>query len=227
MTSRTETPEQRKRRSLPREAVFTASMAGREVQRRFLIRKRIAFTLAVLLGLSAMWVLALQPEVRRLLLRWPLFGTALCLFLLSAVIRARSRWLQTSAFFLAFIALGGAFGTLGPPGNGILNPTVLLGLTAVGGTLNTIVLRKERTRLVEFLLTAPWLASACVIVFFFPAGEWVLLASGATAILLMLILFLSTEISLQIFPPKEHLFAAADVIPIVFLRAWRGWSGQN
>ena len=202
-------------------------MAGREVQRRFLIQKRIAFTLAILLGLSAMWILAMQTAGLRSLSRWPLLGAALCFFLLSAAIRTRSRWLQTTAFYLAFITLGGGIGTLSPPGNGLLNPTVLVGLTALGVTINTIVFKKERTRFAEFLLSAPWLVAACVITFFLPAGEWVLFASGAAAVVIMLMLFLSAEVALQIFQPKEHIFAAADVVPIVFLLAWRGWSGQN
>jgi hypothetical protein len=227
MALRPDTPEQRKRRTLPRETVFIASMAGREVQRRFLVQKRIAFTLAILLGLSAMWILALQLDGPRSFLRWPLFGAALGFFLLSAAMRTRNRWLQTTSFYLAFITLGSAFGSLSPTENCLLNPTVLIGLTVLGGTINTIVFRKERTRFAEFLLTAPWLVAACVIAFFFPAGEWVLCASGAAAILLMLMLLLSTDVSLQIFQPKEHIFAAADVIPIVFLLAWRNWSGQN
>ena len=227
MALQPDTPEQRKRRRLARETVFTASMAGREVQRRFLILKRTAFTLAVLLGLAAMWILALQATALQLSLRWPLFGAAGCLFLLSAAVRTRSRWLQSAAFYLAFIALGGALGTLDPPGNGLLNPTVLVGLTALGATINTVVFKKERTRLAEFLLAAPWLVAGCVIVFFLPAGEWVLLASGAAAVLLLLMLFLSADVSLQIFQPKEHLFAAADVVPIVLLLAWQSWSGQN
>ena len=227
MARHPDTPEQRKRRILPREAVFTAAMAGREVQRRFLIQKRIAFTLAVLLGLAAMWILALQNPGQRFLLRWPLIGAAGCFFLLSAAIRARSRWLQTAAFYLAFITLGGGIGTLSPPGNGLLNPTVLVGMTALGASINTVVFKKERTRFAEFLLCAPWLAAACVAVFFMPAGEWVLFASGAAAVLLLLMLFLSAEVALQIFQPREHIFAAADVVPIVFILAWRGWSGQN
>jgi hypothetical protein len=227
MALHADTPEQRKRRTLPRETMFTVALAGREVQRRFLIQKRIAFTLAVLLGLSAMWILALQPEARHSSLRWPLFGAAGCFFLLSAATRTRSRWLQTVAFYLAFITLGGALGTLGPPGNGLLNPTVLVGLTALGVTINTIIFKKERTRFAEFLLGAPWLLAACVIAFFLPAGEWVLLASGSAAVLLMLMLCLSADVSLLIFQPKEHIFAAADVVPIVFLLAWRSWSGQN
>jgi hypothetical protein len=224
MAQHFDTPQQRIRRILPREALFTASMAGREVQRRFLIQKRIAFTLAVLLGLAAMWILALQSGGQRLLLRWPLFGGAGCFFLLNAVTR---RWLQTAAFYLAFITLGGALGTLGPPGNTLLNPTILVGLTALGASINTVVFRKERTRFAEFLWCAPWLLAGCVAVFFMPAGELVLLASGAAAILLMLVLFLSAEVALQVFQPSEHIFAAADVLPIVFLLAWRGWSGQN
>jgi hypothetical protein len=227
MAQRHDTPEQRKRRIIPREAVFTASMAGREVQRRFLIQKRIAFTLAILLGLAAMWILALQNEGQRLPLRLPLFAVAGCLFLLNAAVRTKSRWLQTAAFYLAFITLGGAIGTLSPPGNHLLNPTVLVGLTALGASINTVIFRKERTRFAEFLLCAPWLVVACVIVFFLPAGEWVLLASGAAAVFLMLVLFLSAEVALQIFQPQEHIFAAADVLPIVFLLAWRGWTGEN
>jgi hypothetical protein len=43
----------------------------------------------------------------------------------------------------------------------------------------------------------------------------------------MLMLFLSTETALQIYQPREHIFAAADVLPIVFLLVWRGWSGDN
>jgi hypothetical protein len=238
MANPTETPEHRRRRTLPRETVFTASMAGREVQRRFLIQKRTAFTLAILLGLSAMWILALQTESLRALLRWPFFLAAGCCFLLSAAVRRRpvnsrdlkkhgGRWLQAAAFYLAFITLGGGIGTLSPPGNGLLNPTVLVGLTALGVTMNTVIFRKERTRLTEFLLGGPWLAAAGVIVFFLPAGEWVLLASGIAAVLLMLMLILSADATLQIFQPREYLFAAADVIPIFFLLAWRGWSGQN
>jgi hypothetical protein len=238
MAQHFDTPQQRIRRILPREALFTASMAGREVQRRFLIQKRIAFTLAVLLGLAAMWILALQSESQRLFLRWPLFAAAGCFFLLDAASRSRpvkgrdrnmhgSRWLQTAAFYLAFITLGGAIGSLSPPGNHLLNPTVLVGLTALGASINTVIFKKERTRFAEFLLCAPWLVVACVIVFFFPAGEWVLFASGAAAVFLMLVLFLSAEVSLQIFQPREHIFAAADVLPIVFLLAWRGWSGDN
>jgi len=227
MAQNPDTPEYRKRRIVPREAIFTVSMAGREVQRRFLIQKRIAFTLAVLLGLAAMWVLALQSEGQRLLLRWPLIGASACLFLLSAAIRHRNRWLQTAAFYLAFITLGGAIGTLSPPQNALFNPTILLGLTTLGASINTIIFRKERTRFAEFLLCAPWLVAAGVIVFFLPAGEWVLLASGGVAVLLVLALFLSAEFSLQVFQPREHIFAAADVIPLVFLMAWRGWSGQN
>jgi len=171
-----------------------------------------------------MWILSLQSESQRLLLRWPLFGAAVCFFLLDAVTR---RWLQTAAFYLAFISLGGAIGTLSLSGNALLNPTILVGLTALGASINTIVFRKERTRFAEFLWCAPWLVAGCVAVFFLPAGEWVLLASGAVALFLLLVLFLSAEVALQIFQPSEHIFAAADVLPLVFLLAWRGWSGQN
>ena len=224
-------------------------MAGREVQRRFLIQKRIAFTLAILLGLSAMWILAMQTAGLRSLSRWPLLGAALCFFLLSAAIRTRSRWLQTTAFYLAFITLGGGIGTLSPPGNGLLNPTVLVGLTALGVTINTIVFKKERTRFAEFLLSAPWLVAACVICVpvtmqaaLLPRqiresqakltaqqAERIIFPNiiDADAVVIMLMLFLSAEVALQIFKPKEHIFAAADVVPIVFLLAWRGWSGQN
>ncbi len=238
MASPKDTPEQRRRRALPREAVFTASMAGREVQRRFLIQQRIAFTLAVLLGLAAMWILALQTAQLREMLRWPLFLAGGGFLALNAAVRTRAvnsrekkkhggRWLQAAAFYLAFIALGGGTGTLSPPGNGLLNPTVLVGLTLLGVTINTVVFRKERSRFAEFLLGGPWLVAAGVIVFFLPAGEWVLLASGFTAVLLMLMLFLSAGAALQIFKPREPLFAAADVIPLFFLQTWRGWTGQD
>lgn len=227
MARKPDTPEQRRRQTLQRETLFTTSKAGREVQRRFLIQKRIAFTLAVLLGLSAMWILALQSEGMQSQLRWPLFMAAGGFFALDSIIRTRSRWLQAASFYLAFITLGAGTGTLAPPDNGLLNPTVMVGLSVLGVTINTILFKKERTRFAEFLLCTPWLVAGGVIVFFLPAGEWVLLFSGLVAVLLALMLFLSAEVALQIFQPEEHLFAAADVFPIVFLLGWRGWTGQN
>ncbi|GAH88967.1 unnamed protein product, partial [marine sediment metagenome] len=52
-------PEQRQRRSMARDAVFTVSMAGPDVQRRFVVRVRALFSFCVVCGLGAMFLSAL------------------------------------------------------------------------------------------------------------------------------------------------------------------------
>ena len=143
--------------------------------------------------------------------RWPVEGT-----------KAEKRAERGVALWLLF------GGLMGPSTvHRLLNPTLMIALTLIGSITNTILFKKTRTPFVRFLLVGPWFVLAAGIAYLFPAGEWVLAISGLTAAIFAFLLQFTAEETLQIYQPKEYLTAAADVIPIFFVSAWQGWTGQN
>jgi FtsH-binding integral membrane protein len=225
-------PEERRRLSLAREAVYTAAMLGVDVQRRFLVRQRLLFTLAIGLGLGAMWAVAWAVEITpKLGLRWPLFLAALALLGMCSVGRRIHRVLHLGGFFLGWLALGGALGTFSltrafpiP----LLNPTVLVLVVLLGSVVNTAWVKREFSSFSRFLLLGPWLGLGLVVCYLWlPAGEWVLLWSGSAAILLAFVLHFSGPLALQSFTPGQVLTAAADVIPMLFVAGWNSFTGRG
>lgn len=226
-----DSPQQRRRRGLSRKQLFTAAQGSIEVQRVFLLKQQVIFYLGVLLGLGVMWVLALSDSapLDRAAFSLLSLGAALALWVLSSIMRLRNRPVQVIAFFVGFLALGASAGSLlGPRSlNHLLNPTLVLGITLLGTILNTLLFKKPRTPFTRYLLVGPWFVIACVAAYLFPAGEWVLTLSGLVAAIFSFLLQFAADETLQIYQPREYLTAAADVVPIFFVSAWQGWTGQS
>ncbi|GAH85067.1 unnamed protein product, partial [marine sediment metagenome] len=104
----------------------------------------------------------------------------------------------------------------------LLNPAILVGVVLAGAALNGLAFRRQRSPWVELLLTAPWLAIALSLVWLFPAGEWVLLASGVLALLLLYCLHRAGRECPPLYQPSEALVAAADVVPLACIATF-GW----
>ncbi|HUU00238.1 MAG TPA: hypothetical protein VM425_02220 [Myxococcota bacterium] len=230
MRPSTITPEQRRRRLIPKQEVFTVQMAGQDVQRRFLLGQRLFFGLAVWVGLGAMWAAAVFLPAQLLTsLRWPLFTAALLFVALGTAVRVKSRFLLVTSFFLAFICLGTAIGSLAKSGQMdlLMNPVLVIGLAMFGCALNPAIFKKPRTAWAQYLMVGPWFATGCALAFFFPAGELALAISGGAAALLVFLALHAADRSLKTYHPSEVVPAAADVFPTALLSVWRAFSGQN
>lgn len=230
MSPSTVTPEQRRRRLIPKKEVFTVWMAGQDVQRRFLLGQRLFFGLAVWLGLSAMWATTVfVPAELALTLRWPLFVASAAFLGVATLTRSKSRSLLVAAFFLALICLGVAVGSLVSADriDLLMNPVLIVGITTFGCALNQVLFKKPRSAWAQYLLVGPWFAIGCALTFLYPAGELALAVSGVIAALLVFLAVHATDRSLKTYQPSEVVPAAADVIPTALLSVWQAFSGQN
>jgi FtsH-binding integral membrane protein len=224
------TPQQRKRRMLPRKTAFTAQMAGQDVQRKFITGQRLFFTFGLLVGVGGSWAVALfLPQHLLTTLRWPLFGAAALFLVINIVFRKANRTALVASFFFSFMALGAGLGTLldSQNFNSLINPTIMIGVVALGSVINTTIIKQQRSAFVQYLAIGPWLAIACAIVFFFPAGEFILACSGCAALIFVFLMYHSADKAMQIYHPSEVVAAASDVVPIACLSIWYGWTGQN
>ena len=226
-----DSPQQRRRRSLSPRALFTVAMAGPDVQRRFVLLQRAVFALIGLAGLASMLLGALiLPRPDHDLL-WPLAGFAAFLLVLSAISRTRSPWLQAISFVLGTLATGVIVGWTLPAGpqlqNTLLNPAVVIGTLLVGGMINGLLYKTERSPLMEYLMTGPWLLIALAIAWFFPASEWVLGISGALALALSYCMLRSSREALPIYQPGEAVTAAMDVVPLACIASFAWMWGRD
>jgi FtsH-binding integral membrane protein len=225
------TPEQRRRSLLMPEPVFTASQAGVEVQRRFLLLQRLFFAAAVALGLGSMWGIAYLRPVLFPLAHWvALFVAVLCFAVTLVVRRKNSGAVQTLFFYTGWAALGigvgCALGLTNRPA--FANMTIMVGSAVLGCLGNAALTRKQPlSPHREFLFTGPWLLVGCAAVFvFFPAGEWALLLSGIAALVVLFAVHQAALLSLERYMPREYVVAAADIIPLAVLATWRRVSGE-
>lgn len=226
----THTPQQKKRRLIPRKASYTAQMAGQAVKRRFLLGQRLFFSLALVFALAACWLsVGLLPVDWMPSLRLPLFAAAAVFLALSCVLRLKYRILQVVCFFAAFLSLGAGVGCVLQvyEVNLLLNPTIVIGVTVFGLTLNTVIFPGPATAFREYLLGGIPFLLACLIVYFFPAGEVILAASGMVAVLFAFLMLHAAERSLQTYHPSEVVVAASDLVPIALVSIWHAWTGQD
>jgi hypothetical protein len=230
MKTDSNTPEQRKRLLLPRQPIFTVSMSGGEIQRQFRFRQSLAFTSAAALGILGMWVVAFSKGIPSLSFRWPALFLSILFFCINSLSRLRQGFVQATSFLAGFLFLGFFVGTFVSTDHRVLftlfNPTLLVLLTLLGSTFNLIFIKRDRTPTVRFLWNGPWLAVACIAAYFFPAGEWTLLLSGLTAILLLFILESAGTRTLTLYQPKQPFLAASDILPLVFLSIYRSFTGK-
>ncbi len=224
--SRADTPEHRRHRLLVAPAVFTVDQAGPDIQRRFLARQRLLFTLLIGAGLGCMLLATLVLERPAPDLLWPLGGGAVFLLLASAFSRLRFRRLQAVFFGLGLLAAGLVVGWTLPVVRDrtalLLNPTIVVGLGLLGCWLNALLWKKPRSAWVEYLLTGPWLAAGLAVVWFLPAGEWALAGSGLLAVVLVYCLQRAGREAQPLYRPTEVVAAAADVLPLACIAAF-GW----
>jgi FtsH-binding integral membrane protein len=225
------TPEQRRRVLLQRETIYTVALSGTEVQRKFLVKQRLCFLLGCLLGLAAMWGMAVLEFMPRLALRWPLFLVWLALVGLAIVLRPRFRLPQVGTFFAGWLAFGAFAGSFIDGGLQaapiLLNATLLVALPLLGCVVNPLVWKKERTPFAEFLLIGPWLVIGVVLAHFMPAGEWTLVLAGASGLLLCYLLHLTSPQVLQGFTAQQALAAAVEVVPLSLESFYKGFTGQS
>ena len=224
--SQPDTPEHRRHRQLVAPAVFTVDQAGPDIQRRFLARQRLLFSLLVGAGLGCMLLAGLVFERPAPDLLWPLGGGAVFLLLFSVLSRLRFRRLQVITFGLGLLAAGLVAGWTLPVVRDrtslLLNPTIVVGLGLLGCWLNALLWRKRRSAWVEHLLTGPWLAAGLAVAWFLPAGEWALAVSGLLAVVLIYCLQRAGEEARPLYRPAEVAAAAADVLPLACIAAF-GW----
>jgi FtsH-binding integral membrane protein len=230
-TSKTITPEQKRRRLIRRKKIITVAMSSKAVQKQFLLKQRLVFLIGVLLGIAAMWITPFLPPQWLPILSMPLFVTAPMLWAVSIAVRLRSRRVQVGVFFLGFITLGTAVGTLatGPGQTAFLaTPSILVGLPTLGALLTRLFSKKLPSPAIQFLISGVWFLIACLIVFFFfMINEVVFALSGVVSMFLVLLLHHSQQFAMVLYRPKEYVYATADVIGIAFNKAWRTWTGQN
>jgi FtsH-binding integral membrane protein len=226
-----DSPQQRRRRSMSPKAVFTVAMAGPDVQRRFVLLQRSVFALIGLAGLASMLLGALVLPRPDHDLLWPLAGGAAFLLVLSAISRFRTPWLQAASFVLGTLATGLIVGWTVPAGpqlhNTLLNPALVIGTLLVGGMINGLLYKTDRSPLMEYLMTGPWLLVALAIAWFFPAGEWVLGISGALALVLMYCMLRSSREALPLHQPSEVVAAAVDVVPLACIASFAWMWGRD
>ncbi len=225
------TPEQKRRLLLTPEPVFTASQAGVEVQRRFLFFQRLFFTVAVLIGLGSMWGIPYILSDPFSPAHWVAFGGAVLCFSVTVMVRRRSfGTINTLFFYVGWVGLGAGVGYAFGPNDrpALANMTILVGSAMLGCLLNAAVTRRQApSPYREFLLTGPWLLVGCVAAFvFFPAGEWALLVSGSTAVVVLFVVHQAALETLERYTPREFLVAAADIIPISVRSTWQRITGQ-
>lgn len=226
-----DSPEQRRRQSMLRKPVFTAAMAGPDVQHKFLTRQRFLFAFQVLLGLAGMFAAAWVLPRPGMDLLWPLVGVTAFLLALSFVSRMRLRWLQPLAFSGGMIAAGLAVGWLFKPGpdllNQLLNPTLAVGGLLFGLALNSLLPGRGRSAWAEYLLAGPWLAIVLAVMWFFPAGEWLMAASGLAGVVLAYCAVRAGPEALPIYQPNQALAASADVLPLACIASFRWLWGRD
>lgn len=226
-----DSPEQRRRRSMLRKPVFTVAMAAPDVQRKFLSSQRFLFALQVFLGLAGMFAAALLLPRPGIDLLWPLAGATGFLLALSFVSRLRLRWLQPLAFSAGLIVAGLAVGWLLQPGpdllNRLLNPTLAVGGLLLGLTVNSLLFRRERSGWAEYLLNGPWLVGVLAGMWFFPAGESLMAASGLAGVLLAYCALRAGPEALPVYQPNQTLAASADVIPLACIASFRWLWGRD
>ncbi len=228
--SHTITPEQRRRRALPRESVFTVQLAGQDVRRRFLVKQRLFFSFFVFIALATMWsVFTFGDAATAEIIRLPVFGASAAFLAMATAMRFQHQRWQVLLFFLFIVSLGAALGTLFLPGTwqALSNPSLLVGLSLAGCTINTLLMKKEFSNSVQLLLAIPWLLTASVVAYFLPAGELVLSLSGLSALVFVTMMLRSAPTAMQIYQPNQSMAAAADVISLNLVSIWQKWTGRD
>ena len=141
------------------------------------------------------------------------------------------RWLQALTFTAGLAAAGLVVGWAMPQGPGLmnrlLNPAVAIGGLLVGLSINSFLFRRERSRWAEFLLTGPWLVGVLVVLWFFPAGEWLLGVSGLIGLLLTYCAVRAGDEAMPVYEPSQSAAAAADVVPLACIASFRWLWGRD
>jgi hypothetical protein len=224
-----QTPQEKRRLGIPRESVFTAAMAGGDIQRAFLFKGRLVFSLGVGAGLLAMWLCAALIEERLMhLLRWPLLGLGLLVWTAAPALGRGRVGLEAVWFFLSWAMIGGGIGCFAAGGGRdlLLNPTLIVGGLLAGLLLNTLLRKKPARPAVEFLWLGPYLVAAVAAAWFFPAGEWPMVLSGAAGLLLAATLAASGERALTAFTPGESLRAGTAALALCLQSGWERLRGS-
>ncbi|NMB75702.1 MAG: hypothetical protein GYA21_11310 [Myxococcales bacterium] len=225
-----QTPQEKRRLTLPREQVFTAAMAGSDIQRAFLLKSRLVFAIGIAIGLLAMWLGAALVEERLMhLLRWPLLGVGLLLWASGPALGRGRMWADAALFFAAWALIGGGVGCMvgeSVERDLLLNPTLLLGVLLLGLLVNTRLRKRPAAPAVEFLGLLPWLIAAVAATWFFPAGEWPLALSGAAGLLLAATLAASGERALGAFTPGESVRAGTAALSLCLQSGWERLRGS-
>jgi hypothetical protein len=215
------TPEQRK--VLSPTPVFTVSQASFEVKHRFIALQRLIFTLTILTGIAAMWIIAFLPASHSPFLRWSFFIGGLAF--LFVVNRLRTQKLQFISFVLQILCFAAFIGTLVPQGQRqillLCAPTILVGLVMLGYTFNTFVCKHKLTPWKEYLLVGPWLVVAMVLTYLLPAPEWVFALSGVVTLALLFCMNLAPLYSLALYRTSEVFASAACIIPLVCISGFQ------
>lgn len=225
-----QTPQEKRRLTLPREQVFTVAMAGNDIQRAFLLKSRLFFAIGIAIGLLAMWLAAALVEERLMhLLRWPLLGIGLLLWAAGPALCRGKTWSEAVVFFAAWALIGGGAGCCAGSGADrdlLLNPTLAIGVLLLGLLVNTSLRKRPAAVASEFLWLLPWLAAAVAAAWFFPAGEWPLALSGAAGLLLAATLASSGERALAAFAPRESLRAGTAALQLCLQSGWQRLRGS-
>ena len=232
-------PEERRRRSLPRKVLYSVDRAAPEVQRAFLLKTRWSFTALLLFSLSLPIVPAVLPNVQswpeswRLWMRAGLLGAAL-LSLLGGILQSGRSGRRLALLPIWSLGLGMLLALSIPThdpkaaSTAALTPLLIIGMSSLGYGLNTLIFRKELKPWTEFLATGPWLLGSSVMAaYLFNASDWLLAASGLSALLLLLCMHRGGRETMRGYQASEWLWACFDTVPAACLATVSSLAGRR
>lgn len=229
-SARSLTPQQRRRRRLPRQRRFTVELAGQAVQRRFRRLRRTYLLLAVALLLLACWLSATRGWFTQVSYGG-FFAPLLGLLLLATGPLTRVRWqsfIHPLFFLLGFTCLGLAAGLwLGDDRAALWNFSWLLGLPVLGHALNSQLPLSKLSEPWQMLLVGPWLAAAVVLGWLRPASPWLMAAAGLAGLLGVFCEILTLRRVMALRTGSQALPAAADILPAMAGSLYRLLSGTQ
>ena len=232
-------PEERRRRSLPRKVLYSVDRAAPEVRRAFLLKTRWSFTALLLFSLSLPIVLAVLlkvqswPESWRFWIRVGLLAVAM-LSLLGGILQSGRGGQRLALLPLWSLGLGMLLALSLPTHDpqaattAALSPLLIIGMSSLGYALNTLVFSKELKPWTEFLATGPWLiGSSVVAAYLFNANEWILATSGLSSLLLLLCMHRGARETMRGYQASEWLWACFDIVPSACLATVSSLAGRR